>query len=472
MNIIKGLVRSRLSVEKRAAIRLMLNGARALVRPSSLNEFVAGGQRNVIDALSSKAVSPDDLIDAISVARHTNLGRDRERLSRLVTAIFVRPEAYRLLDTSFFRRKFVDDPGYVRLVSAYRYGCGEIDPAVRSYADLYEQSGELLDLLLAAHCLMRPAGREIDVLELLKKGEARFLDEPLYFVNLATAYFVVGQTDRANAVLRARKGIWEDLLGLNAGPELDLKAEIAAAIRERRSARKTHYDETIYTESAIWAHWAPYYADMVLHPEHLMFGWLSRAYESYLEGVLAADPSVDCIVDFGVMCAKPHHSFAMRHPNLPIFGVDRQRETAKQNAQAFGDASNLSFHAKEIEKFLSDDLPKCENGVLFHARTATLCYPEKLRNLYLQARQKGIRHVILFENVSISRSAGEFLNFDDFPEVSITFKNHQFIHNYKKLLDEAGFNVIKEERLFSPLVSPFSIDDLGSVHVAIRAELR
>ena len=110
---------------------------------------------------------------------------------------------------------------------------------------------------------------------------------------------------------------------------------------------------------------------------------------------------------------------------------------------------------------------------MFHARTATLVYPQKLRNIYELARDAGIQTIALFENLSLSRSAARFLDFSDFDRESETFKNFQYIHAYPTLLEDAGFVVERETRMFSPLVSPFDTEDLCSTHahlVARRSE--
>jgi hypothetical protein len=474
MNKIKQQIAARLAPQQKAGISSILRGIRMFFGTQA-NGTTSLQERNMqsVDALFKKSILPDELINAIAFARHDLTTPDHiQSLSRLFTTIAVRPKNFELLQTSYFSQRFSEDNGYIRLLGAYHYGLGDIESAFQLYSALFKKTDELIDFIFASNCLIRPSGQEARALEFLQSGESKFGTHPLYFLNLAAAYFVNGRTQDANSVLTKNKGKWEVLLGVDSEDAIALASELDAAIKAKVSERKTHYDETIYTESAIWAHWAPYYTDMELDPEQIMFGWLSRAYENQIEATLVANSPVDCVIDFGVMCASPHYRVAKRHPALQIYGVDRQVETAKLNSLAFQDARNLHFIASDIEDFLdSEPAQSIKNGVLFHARTATLCYPEKMLNLYKQARAKGIRQIILFENMTLSRGARQYLDFSDFPSDAVTFKNHQFIHNYPSLLRQAGYTVVQEKRLFSPLITPFSTDDLGSTHVFLRAEL-
>jgi hypothetical protein len=468
MTGIRRLLASRLSLQKRIAIRAILNGLKQLVASS---EESASSVDSRLAGLLARPLSVDDLVEAIDLASITSDAANGQELSRLLLAVMLRPANWALLETPLLQRKYAKSVGYRRLYAAYAHGRGQAGVAFKEYCDLHDEFGGLTDFMLAAHCLMRPDGNEQQALDFLLSGEAAYSNEPFYLLNLATAYYVVGQTASANEVLERNRGLWEGAVGVGSDAAVALEKELASALENRIVARHTHYDDTIYSEAAIWAHWAPYYADMELDPKHLMFGWLARAYEEFIEAALGCDAGVDAVVDFGVMCAVPHARIARRRSQMAIVGVDRQRETAQLNQLAFGDLKNLSFVAAEIESYLDAASPKMRNGVLFHARTATLCYPEKIRQLYAKARDKGVRHIVLFENVALSRSAGKFLDFDDFLHDAVTFKNHQFIHNYVKLLDEAGYKVVEQRRFFSPLVAPLSIDDLGSTHIMIRARL-
>lgn len=417
--------------------------------------------------LGPSPLSLDGLIELVASQEGWKNTTDAARIDQAFTAASLRPELYRALDLEYARRDMAASVAYQRLCAARLLGLGQTADAFDRLREIAQSSGSCVDFIMAARCLMRPAGSERALLDYLRTGESQFGREPLFYLHLATCHFVLGETDVANEVLEAHRVEWEPILGLGSEAALHLEAELKSALSEGTAYRRTHYDETIYDESGIWRYWEQYYTDMNLDPPTLMFGWLAANYERFMEDAVA-DGGLTSLVDFGVMCGQPHFNVARRHPQLKIFGVDRQLTTAELNERTFGKGANLEFVADEIEGFLTSGRDLTGSG-LFHARTATLVYPDKIRNLYRMAHEAGVDRIVLFENFSLSRSAGRFLDFTDFDADAVTFKNFQFIHNYPRLLEEAGYLVERENRLFTPVVSPFDAEDICSTHVHLVA---
>lgn len=454
----------------RRALAKIRDGLRELTDPPvpSMSASEAAPARPRVEPPA--ALTVEGLASLLRAADALDVDVDRDAIDSLFNQASLRPELFRLLDLAYCQRSFADSRTCQRLTAARLLGSGQADQAHMMLRRIADSSGSLFDFIMAARCLMRPAGREGGLLEYMRSGGKRFGREYLYYLNLATCYFVCGDTAAANAILDRHRPEWEPVLGVGSAENRRLETELSAAVANRTILRSTHYDQTIYDESGIWAHWAPYYADMNLDSPALMFGWLRRAYARYIEDVFVRDPGVTTLVDFGVMCAQPHADVGRQWPGRRIVGIDRQAATAQLNRAAYGDLENLEFVADDIENyFVQRDLT---GAALFHARTATLCYPDKIRRLYQMARAAGMRRIVLFENMALSRSAGRFLDYSDFVEDAVTFKNFQFIHNYRGMLEEAGYVVERETRLFSPLVSPFSLDDVCSTHVHLVASAR
>jgi hypothetical protein len=249
-----------------------------------------------------------------------------------------------------------------------------------------------------------------------------------------------------------------------------LDEEIGRALAGRIAYRRYRYDEMSYREEIIREHWEPYFAWMNTHPKHLFFGWLKEFYRDLFVAVADATNAAE-FYDFGVMCGQPDYEAAKLRRRVRFVGVDRQKTTARLNTNAYR-TTNIEFRAAEIEDVLSELPNDGTPRVLFHGRAATLCYPEKIRQLYRLCARKRVRAIALFENYSPSHALYRFLKFDEFPADSIIYKNDQFIHNYPKLLAEAGYEIVKQQVMFSPLITPFSNIDLGSTHAYVLARLK
>ena len=220
-----------------------------------------------------------------------------------------------------------------------------------------------------------------------------------------------------------------------------------------------------FAEEAIRAQWETYLADF-RHPAHLCFGALKARLATLLAG---AARDADDVIDFGAFCALPDYETAHDFPRVRFIGVDLQRETERLNALAFP-AENLVFHAGEITDFITTTVRPERRTALVHARTATLCYPAFLRRLYAACAAQGVREIHLFGNASIERETDRLLPFAAYEGASRIFKNGQFIHDYPRLLGEAGYSVVESSLIPSPNAT-FEVEDLGNTHVRMRAVL-
>jgi hypothetical protein len=355
------------------------------------------------------------------------------------------------------------------MVAAYLLGTGEADGAFQTLAALNEEWPSPFNAVMAARCLMRPEGQERELVAYLTEQAERFPDDLYVVLNLATGHFCLGNVGEANRLLDTVRAQWKDSIADSLPATTDLVEELERALAQKVVYRKFRYDEMSYQEHLIKDHWEPYFCWMTLQSPYLMFGWLKNIYRDSLINLLRSDPSINEVYNFGIMCGAADFEVASAFPTVKFVGVDRQRETARLNGIAYS-RPNIEFVASEIEDHLSVlPVEKGVNRVLFHARTATLCYPEKMRALYKLAASKGFTYVVLFENCSISHNDHVFHSPDRFPNEAMVYKNDQFIHNYKEYLSDAGYDVASRTILFSPLVSPFSNIDLGSTHVLLTA---
>ncbi len=406
------------------------------------------------------------LRDALSV--HDCLpSHDRDQMSAdYFLKLSLYPQIASFVGTEYFNRRFGEHRLAQQLRAAFDLGSNRIDEAFETLRCIDQAAPSAFNAVMAARCYMRPPGREADALRYLEERNKSYPDDVTLVGNLATARFIVGDVRGANALLSRIEDELRSRLSALRDEHDALQRELEHAIAQKVTVRKSPYDDTAYLEEAIWAHWEPYFDEMIQEAPHLYFGWYRSFYRKKL---IELAKGMEQLYNFGVMCALPDHEAALASPNVQFVGIDRQSETARHNSQAFS-ASNLQFVDGEIEDFLNAQKGGGKKA-LFHARTATLCYPEKIRQLYRLCARKGVTRIALFENVSLCHNNYRFMTFDEFPADAVIFKSHQFVHNYPKLLREAGYRVVEERRMFSPSITPFPDIEIGSAHVYIRAEM-
>lgn len=400
--------------------------------------------------------------DGASVSQQRNIAH------ALFYSIALDPAYGRIVGWKYCQQKFANHSLYHYLLAGLAYGEGRVEEAFNSLHTLSKQHNDALAALLAGVCYLRPNGRELNARHYLMSAQQRFPSDIAISITLAQAHFVLGEATKANEILARIKPQWQFLLESYAKEHQDLHEEISQACAKRIVNRQTHYDDTIYAELHIQQHWEPYYRDMLGEPSHLFFGWMRQFYISAFDDVLRHAPHTDAIINFGVMCGQADYESALKYPQVNYYGVDRQVATKTLNDMAFC-AANLEFLAGDIESFIPHIAQKHSNAALFHARTATLLYPERVRNLYKLCAQHGIKHISVFENLGPNHYAGCYFDYADFPQDAIIYKNHQFIHHYPRFLEEAGYRVLTEQRIASPSVQADSAIDWGSAHVYLHA---
>lgn len=370
--------------------------------------------------------------------------------------------------TSYVESRYGAHPLYRQIKAARYLGDGDYEASFKILCGIADDIKTPFHAAMAAWPLMRPSGREQAALEYLREQIAIFSDDLILRVHYATALYCTGQASAATAeIFKVREDL-DSILRQGYGSHfIELQNELERAKSEKIIYRKFAYDETSYREDLIDNHWEPYHHWMTTHSSHVMFGWLTRFFAGKLFD-LGVD--VDEVYNFGVMCAQPDAEAALKLPDTKFIGVDRQVKTAELNRQAYP-LPNMSFISAEIEDVLNG-LSHGPRRSLFHARTATLCYPEKVRQLYRACAEKGFKRIGVFENIAITHDSYKFYDMGgDIEGGSVIYKSDQFIHDYKLMLTDAGYKIKKEERMFSPLVTPFSQIDIGSAHVYLEAEL-
>lgn len=459
------------SLPRRAASRLLPQPIKAAIKSVIMPvEIPAAEPVEVAPVIPGLPLQITHLERLMAVYDGLSLEK-RDDFSRNVFEAYANyPEGVRIAATPYCRERLKEHRLYRQILAAYLLGSGDNDAAFRILDAIDAAEPSAFNAVMAARCFMRPQGRERELVGYLGE-KARLYPTDMYVIcNLAAAQFCLGDVETANQTLKPVREAWLAKIAESQLATAELAVELEKAILDKTHYRKFRYDEMSYQEHLIKEHWEPYFCWMNLQPPHLMFGWLKNFYRDALVNVIKEDPTLGEVINFGVMCGQAEYEAGEMFPSVRFIGVDRQKETARLNALAYP-LPNLQFQAAEIEDTLMQ-MDGATPRALFHGRTATLCYPQKMRDLYKLCASKGVRYILLFENCSISHKDHMFYSPGQMPADAIIYKNDQFVHNYRRFLEEAGYSVVRSDVMFSPLVSPFSDMDLCSTHSFIVAKLR
>jgi hypothetical protein len=162
--------------------------------------------------------------------------------------------------------------------------------------------------------------------------------------------------------------------------------------------------------------------------------------QQIIVGEVLRTKNVDKFVNFGVSYAYVDDILARQFPDVKFVGVDRSMKTKRYNEFIFGSRPNLHFEAMDIRSFLTVD--RAENGVFFHARTATYVARPILEEIYAAARGSGYRIVVGFEPFGMSRVTGEACEFSLTEKESLAYLYTMIVHNYPEVIRKQGYELL------------------------------
>ena len=165
---------------------------------------------------------------------------------------------------------------------------------------------------------------------------------------------------------------------------------------------------------------------------------LFRRQVDVLGGLLAREPTIKTVLNFGVSYAYVDALLAGRFAERTFCGVDQSRHVKALNEAEFGHHSNMSFFHGDVFELLNDR--DVSAGALFHSRTLCTLPQAFVERLYRTCFEKGMRYVVGFEQFGLPRQ-GEPFTFDETDRPSIPWRNLLTIHNYPGLLVKSGFKI-------------------------------
>ena len=201
-----------------------------------------------------------------------------------------------------------------------------------------------------------------------------------------------------------------------------------------------------YEDEVLELHTAEKYYDQLQDPDLRNLPSESPAlYDNLVETVseVLERGEIQYVLNFGVGYGYVDNLLAQRYPDVQFVGIDRSTLTKRFNQDKFDHIENLEFVAGDVFEYLNGK--RVSNGLLMTARTLVAMPPSFVKKLFQAVFASDFHHVILAEQIGISRETNRPYEFSDNPKPSVLFRRFMFIHNYLALLREGGFQVYKSK---------------------------
>lgn len=328
------------------------------------------------------------------------------------------------------------NPMYRMALGAASFGNGNPEIAALHF----RHAASTVEHPLVIHCLARcfaAMGNDSAAFKLLKAGMEKFPENLELRLEACTALFRMEETDAANELFKPVASAFKDEQKNCQGLAEELQSAIAGELMER-GASGDLYDDKFVTDL-----WWDYNASFTQFNEYQE----GSAFMSHLIRTEVGDAipltNATAVIDFGVMCGFPNYCLAEKFQSIGHFGIDRQALIKELNDKYYK-KENIEFKAGDIFTFLEENQNELKGATLFHARTATVCYPAVVRELYKACKAYGINQIIGIEFGGLSKETLEFTDFRS--KRSVAMRSNMFIHPYESLLEEAGFSVVSSRR--------------------------
>jgi hypothetical protein len=409
---------------------------------------------------SSEPKSPPspDMVEAIEATEGLP---DEERSTRILSLLTLANNNTQAVHPLFLEeawRRLADRPLYRAMLGAAEFGRGNFSIAEAHVEQALLKSTEPAYFHAAARCAA-VLGDEARCASVLRRGIEAAPYENRLVLELASTEFRRGNIDAAQRIMDPVAALFDSMH--------DQAHELAEELRQAETANAMEriYGGDLYDDSFVERLWWSYYESFsrrsAWQDGTVFIGHLVRERVAELQRKVNAP----AIIDFGVMTAFPNLQLAKLFPQARHFGVDRQSSIRTMN-ERFYQADNLSFVDGDILQFVREAPP---GSILVHARTATVCYPAFVRELYRKCAEHRIGHIVVIEFAGASKHT---LQFHDFAgDRTVASRSNMFFHPYRRMLAEARYETRQELR-FEKQYGIGADFGLGESAVCVTASLR
>ncbi|SOE17223.1 hypothetical protein SAMN05877838_2117 [Hoeflea halophila] len=379
-------------------------------------------------------------------------------LRRFALFFVVRPEKLKLINTPYYHHHHAGNVVFDLILAAGEYGAGHLDLAESLIASHIEDFDDpFLGMLLAR--IQGAKGDFPGEAETVQKLRTRFPDDVMVTLFQLNVDLRDGNIAKANQNLDSVRPFVEELLKTESLEVQSSAADLADAIKNRRLSRSESFD--IYDDALTRQTWAGYFEHFITQGRHQSGdGHLIDELDVQLTDFIGKH-GIGTVLDFGSLCAEIIARPADKLRDTRFVGIDRQEFVATLNQEAYA-LPNMSFESGDIFDFLPQMKELPGPRLLFHVRTTCFLYPELVERIYAAAAQAGVDYIMGWEGDGLSRHHLRYFSFDDMPDISIARKGVLFNHNYRRILERAGYEITHQQNVTTLALCPDEKDLLGA----------
>ena len=179
-------------------------------------------------------------------------------------------------------------------------------------------------------------------------------------------------------------------------------------------------------------------------------GYTNNVMFGEVETLLAAHPSIRKVINYGTLCGIREYELAARHPGVIWAGYDISELATQWNREAY-QRDNLVFDS-DLERMLKELETADGEALLVHCRTTDIMLPEAVKRVYRLCRARGVTRVMTAEYFSRCIPTLAYPDFERNPVDTVHWDGILVIHNYRKILPETGYRVVRAEFCPVPLL--------------------
>lgn len=312
----------------------------------------------------------------------------------------------------------------------------------------------VLSIDVLTRCLIE-ADRQKEAMEFLRERTLLINDDRNHHLRgrLSALYFVDGDIESANNVIRSVREQYEDVVS---PPRLVKEQEEAERFLLERDYSKAGNFGKDFTPNAVDAYskaetlekvWLQYEDEMKpsFSRYHNSSMYINTALRDSIIDCIHRDPGIGLIVNYGSAYGLLEYELAEAFPDRLVVGYDYSSVATELNANRFV-RSNLVYISGNFEDEIA---PYSEDGtaLMSHVRTATLMSPRELLALYSTANSRGVRYIVGVESVMFGVLSWEYPNYGESDMKSSLLANQMLNHDYTWYLGECGYDITNEKQV-------------------------
>ncbi|HAT1993461.1 hypothetical protein [Legionella pneumophila] len=396
----------------------------------------------ILDNIKSLDYCYGTIIDLLHEA-YLECSDKQSYLIKLLNFFIARPEKARLINSSYFINQYRGNLVFDVITISVDYALGQLDSALNVSDHYLTQEQGIFFFLINAH-IHRANNNVAGELEVLNRTLQLFPNDPMSYLSKIEFLVRNGNINEANILLQHIEFYVKQYLKHEIEIIKEASLDLELAVKNKLFTRSEKFD--LYDDNLTRATWIGYYERFVTQNKYQSgdgnyFDFINKKLSAFIQ-----EANIHYVIDFGSLCAGLIEKTARDAPQTKFIGIDRQKFVAELNYQAYK-YENMIFESGDILDYLPKLSKVQGNKLFFHVRTSCLLYPHLLIKIYSEAAKAGVEYVMFVEGDGLSRDKLKFYDFDTFPGLSIARKGSLINHNYKKILEYAGYQIISYERI-------------------------